>query len=408
MNSYFAKQPILDVNGKTYGYELLFRNSLVTYYDGTDGDRSTADVINSVFFGASNSCYLEDKKAFIIFTENLLFEKTALLLPQEMTVIEIPENISVSESMLSCCKELYEKGYTIALSDYVYREEDLPLLEYVQIVKLDFRRDRDDIDNTAEQCLKLNKTLLAEKVETVEGSEYAKEIGCTYMQGFYYAQPMIVAGKAYNPMVMTFTRLVNCLWQVKVDVKVLSAVISEDPFMAAKLLRLVNAVRGDMSEHISSIKQAILLLGINKLKDWIYLLGLQSLAENGPDERIKAALFRAIFCKRIAEEYNPKNAAFAEEMYLMGLMSIVVDRKDTETMDTMKLSENITGGLLGKEGIFGDTMKFAENYERGNWLAVDNFGEKYNIDGKTILKLYTSSVDRVEEIFGIVKKYQKD
>ncbi len=51
MNSYFAKQPILDLDGETYGYELLYRNNTGTRsYDGIDGDKSTAGVINSVFF----------------------------------------------------------------------------------------------------------------------------------------------------------------------------------------------------------------------------------------------------------------------------------------------------------------------------------------------------------------------
>lgn len=47
MNNYFAKQPIIDLNGETYGYELLYRDApSVQEYNGQDGDKSTADIIN--------------------------------------------------------------------------------------------------------------------------------------------------------------------------------------------------------------------------------------------------------------------------------------------------------------------------------------------------------------------------
>ena len=118
MSSYFAKQPILDLNGNTYGYALLYRNtSTAEHYDGTDGDKSTADVINSVFFGAINSGFLEGKKAFLKFTKNLILEKIALLLPKDQLVIEIEDNISITDEVIACCRELSKNGYVIALSD---------------------------------------------------------------------------------------------------------------------------------------------------------------------------------------------------------------------------------------------------------------------------------------------------
>lgn len=49
-NVFFARQPILDVNNNTYGYELLYRNQPgVNAYTGNNGDVSTADVINNAF-----------------------------------------------------------------------------------------------------------------------------------------------------------------------------------------------------------------------------------------------------------------------------------------------------------------------------------------------------------------------
>lgn len=399
MSSYFAKQPILDLNGNTYGYALLYRNtSTAEHYDGTDGDKSTADVINSIFFGAINSGFLEGKRAFLKFTENLILEKIALLLPKDRVVIEIGDNIGITDQVIACCKELSENGYVIALSDCFNCENIKSLLDFSQIVKINFQNDIKYIENAAAQYKEHKKILLAEKIETVEEAECAKKIGCTLLQGYFFAQPLIVAGNAYSPMANTFSRLMNCLWEIKVDIDVLSSIVSNDPFMAAKLLRLVNSIRSDMSEHISSIKQAVLLLGINKLKDWIYLVGLQSLYQDGPDEKIKVALFRAIFCREIAVKIS-KDAFIGEEMYLMGLMSVVAAHDDREAMEAMSLSGNIVDGLAGKDGIYGDTFKLVEAYEQGNWSGVDDYAAKYGIPEKDIVREYSESTVMVEEMF---------
>lgn len=407
MDSYFAKQPILDIYGDTYGYALLYRNKATAgSYEGTDGDKSTADVINSVFFGGMDNCFLDNKRAFLKFTENLLLEKTALLLPKDRIVIEICGKINLTNEIIDCCRELKKKGYIIALGDNIYNANERELIECANIVKINIRKDRSEIETIAAQCRRLKKVILAEKIETVEEADYAKKIGCTLMQGFFFAQPIIVSGNAYNPMVITFSRLINCLWEVKVNIDDLTQIVSEDPFMTAKLLRLVNSVRSDMSEHISSIKQAILLLGVNKLKDWIYLVGLQSLSQNGPDERVKVALLRAVFCKRIAGEISVDtsfdNLSFGEEMYLIGLMSVVVGSDDYEAMKDMNLSKNISDGLAGKSGIYGDTFKLVVNYEQGNWAEVDKYASENFLTEATIMRVYSESARRVEDMFDTI------
>lgn len=404
MNNYFAKQPILDLNGETYGYELLYRGDRTTRsYDGTDGDRSTAGVINSVFFSDNHNKILHGKMAFLNFTEKLLLEKTALLLPKDKVVVEVLETVIASDEILDRCAELIENGYAVALDDYVYSYRTAPLLDYCDIVKIDFRIDRDDIEHTALKCREAGKIMLAEKIETNDEAEYAKKLGCTLMQGYYFAQPFIMSGSTYSPMAVTFSQLITALRKKEdVDIDELTRILSRDPFMTAKLLHLANAVRSDMSSHISSVKQALVMIGIKRLNDWIFLLGLQSLSPGGPEERIKVALFRAFFCDAISRVIS-RNTAMAEEMYLMGLMSVVVVHHDEETIDHMGLSKGIKEGLMDRKGVYGDIFTAVLNYEQGNWDGVDFFLEKYGADTEKVHDIYMESINRVEGIFELLK-----
>lgn len=396
MNSFFAKQPIIDLNGATYGYEMLYRTApKVPFYDGEDGDKSSADVINNIFFGDEDKEYLNNKRAFLNFTENLLLQKTALLLPKDQIVVEVLENVAVSKEILKCCKELIENGYIVALDDYVYSPEKAVLLDYCQMVKIDFRNDKQDIETTAAQCRLKKKIIVAEKIETVEEAEYAKSLGCTLMQGFFFAKPLIVKGSAYSPMALTFSKLINELRSPDADMDDIADIISSDPFMTAKLLRLVNALKGDMANRISTVKQALLMLGLKKLTEWIYIVGLQSLSPQGPDERVRVALFRASFC-RIVSIMILDEFSFDDEMYLMGLMSVVVDLNDKETMTAMRLSNNIIDGLSSMSGVYGDTFNFVLDCEQGNWAGVDRFVTTYNLDGKEILRKYIECMNKVQ------------
>lgn len=396
MNGFFAKQPIIDLEGNTYGYEMLCRIApKVSFIDKESMEKSSADVVNNLFFSDEDTEFLNNKKAFLNFTENLLLQKTALLLPKDQIVVEVVGNIANSKEVLDCCTELIENGYLVAISDYIYTADSAKLLDYCQIVKIDFRNQKSDIEATVEQCKMKKKVVVAEKIETNEDAQYAKSIGCNLMQGFYFAKPLLVKGNAFSPLALTFSKIINELRSPNVDIDKLADIISSDPFMTAKLLRLVNALRGDMSNRISSVKQALLMLGIKKLTEWIYIVGLQSLSPQGPDERVRVALFRASFCRLISimilDEFS-----FDDEMYLMGLMSVVVDLNDKETMTAMRLSNNIIDGLSSMSGVYGDTFKFVLDCEQANWAGVDKFVATYNLDVKEVLQKYIECMNKVQ------------
>lgn len=398
MNGFFAKQPIIDLNGATYGYDILYRTAPQTSFGGkADTDKMSVDAINNLFFGEEDqSDFLNNKKAFLTFTENLLVQKTATLLPKDQIVVEVQKSLmTTSEAARNCCRELIEDSYLVAVDDFLYSSETAFILDYCQIVKIDFRNNKSDIEKTVSYCKKLNKTVLAEKIETNEAAEYAKSLGCSLMQGFYFAKPLIVKGKAHNPMAITFAKLINELRAPDLDMDRLADIISADPFMTAKLLRLVNALRGDMANKISTVKQALLMLGVKKLTEWVYIVGLQCLAPQGPDERVRVALFRATFCRIISimilDEFS-----FDDEMYLMGLMSVVVDLNDKESMTAMRLSNNIIDGLSSMSGVYGDTFNFVLDCEQANWAGVDRFVSTYNLDGKEVLQKYIECMNKVQ------------
>jgi c-di-GMP-related signal transduction protein len=115
------------------------------------------------------------KKCFINFTENLLLNRVPTYISPEYIVVEILENVNLTQEILNVCKELKSKGYIIALDDVAFKRNLSTLLPYIDI-KIDYlAMDRKDIKDMVEEY-EDQVTFLAEKIESREEYEKMKDI----------------------------------------------------------------------------------------------------------------------------------------------------------------------------------------------------------------------------------------
>lgn len=407
METYFARQPIFNLKNDTIAYELLYRKTPTpSVYQENDGDMSTAEVINSSFFGGEPEVMFDGKRAFVNFTENHILSKTALLLPADTLVVEILETVHPKPEILSALTELKEKNYTIAFDDYVLNDTTKIFLNYADIIKIDFLNcTKDQIEETAKTCRDKGIRILAEKIETLEMAEYAKSLGAIYFQGYYFQRPIIVTAKGCTPMAQTFFSLLGVIHDDNVSFREISEIIGNDGAMTLKLLRLVNTLRMEDKEEISSVLQAVQLIGLKRTRDWIHLMGLQKIMSDSPEEVIAKAFFRAKFCECLALRIV-RNKKDAKEFYLMGLMSAIIDvkSKDIEIiMSRLSISDNIKAALLEKnEGMFTDVMRVVLSYEEADWDAVDEFNFTYGTDENELAKDYVECIKATEELMKLV------
>jgi c-di-GMP-related signal transduction protein len=114
MEFFLARQPIFNNKKKIYAYELLFRNGLENVYNSLSPDDATIDVITNSLLESSISKIVSNKKAFINFTKSLITKEIPLLLPKDVVVVELLEDIEPDKEFLNLVKNLKDNGYTIA------------------------------------------------------------------------------------------------------------------------------------------------------------------------------------------------------------------------------------------------------------------------------------------------------
>lgn len=401
MNVYMARQPIFDHNGNVYAYELLYRsNGQENIYNGISGDESTADVITNAFFGLDVRNIIGGSKAFINFTGNLIKRGVPKMISPEILVVEVLENQLADEEILDAVQDLKERGYMIALDDFEYSGAYNDLFALGDLVKIDFRSPQKSIEETAYVCRYSNKLMLAEKVETKSEFEYAKKLGCTYMQGYYFARPAIMSGSSIQPLPVNLMEVMQLMAQPEPEIRDIVDVMSRDTAMCQRILRLINSVYFGMSNKVSSINQAILILGLDYLREWVYLMGMQKITQNDSVEVMKMALLLAKFCRKLSE-LIPEAANQGEAFYLMGLLSMIVfsgDRALAQALDEFPLTNDIKKGLLRRGGTYSDVFEMALNYVEGKWDEYDEIAEKYRLNSDEVSDLFIQCTQEIENL----------
>ena len=133
-----------------------------------------------------------------------LVEKYAL--PVDLLRLEITESAFAksSEQIISVVKQLISCGFTVEIDDFGSGYSSLNTLKDVpaNILKLDMRfleggdnseRGGNILESIIRMARWLGMPVIAEGVETKSQADYLESIGCSYIQGYYYARPMPAA-----------------------------------------------------------------------------------------------------------------------------------------------------------------------------------------------------------------------
>ena len=112
------------------------------------------------------------------FTSELILEELPHILPSRILVVELLEDVQPTEEVLSACKRLKERGYIIALDDFIYTEGYDPLIQRADIIKVDFLNSGEGyIRHLAKKIRNTpGKVLLGKKITR---TELARSLGFT-------------------------------------------------------------------------------------------------------------------------------------------------------------------------------------------------------------------------------------
>lgn len=390
-----ARQPIFDTSLNVFAYELLFRGNFINTYNAADGDQATHAVIANSFLLIGIETLTNGKRAFINFTANSLKNSIPAMLPKQLVAVEVLEDILPEAEIISACKKLKQDGYLLALDDFAFAPEYMPLIELADIIKVDFRATpREERRQLVQRLQGYPIKFLAEKVETHDEFQDALEMGYSYFQGYFFCKPSVVSGKNLPGYKANYLHILQEINRPELEFSQIEEIIRRDVSLSYKLLKFINSSVFGFRQRISSLRQALTLLGQQEVTKWISLIVLKGVGDDKPGELILRSLIRARFAESLAAAKMPKPQA--ANAFLMGMFShidVLLDRPISEILDEIPLDDTIKNALLEKElNSFSLLHQLIQTYEMGDWEAYSGYAQQLGIEERDVLKSYRESL----------------
>jgi EAL and modified HD-GYP domain-containing signal transduction protein len=366
----FARQPILDAGDALAGYALLYR-----------GPQAGADAATArIALGAMTEVGLTEATGgapgFLPVTARFLLDLDPLPFGPEGVVLDLVDGELIDAALLDRLQRLRRAGYRIAVGDFraglapgVEADE---LLAVARIARMDAAAGLlSGALGTAARGLDafgFDGKLLAVGVETDEAHAACLDAGFDLFQGAFYCRPRPVDAQTLPEAAIGHLQLSAALNAAELDVDELEQAIVSDVGLSFRLLRLVNSAAFARRHRISSVRQAIVLLGMRTVRQWGMLLVLSEVAGRRVP-LLTTALARARTCEQIAVTLG---APDPDAYFLTGLFSVLdalIGRPMEDVLGEVPVADDVIAALLQRAGGKGRALRMAEACEAADWEA---------------------------------------
>jgi c-di-GMP-related signal transduction protein len=339
---FVGRQPIVDEQGRLFGYELLSRAKPADA-PPSDPEAATREIVDYWLLTHRSEVF-----AFVNCTRASLVDGTVTLVPGSNTILEILEDIEPDPELMAACFALRKQGYRFALDDFSPLPSRAPLIELADFIKIDFlasdARERSEIYSMARGS---RVRFLAEKIETQEARATALAEGCSLFQGYFFARPVTVASRALPHNHLVYLRLLAALRCHPADLDAIERLVLSDASLTYRVLRLANSALNGLHSDITTVRRALLMVGDDAVRRMVSVAVAGALAGNRSTPLLSMALVRARFCELLAARIG----APTDEFYLLGLLSlldVLLETPIERILEVLPIGPEMKAALAGK------------------------------------------------------------
>jgi c-di-GMP-related signal transduction protein len=365
-----GRQAVYDRDGGVLGYELLFRVDADAVDAAERGAYATSQVLITAFTEIGIGALVGHRRCFVNLTREFLVGELPLPFDASQVILEVLETVTVDDEVIAGVGRLAAQGYQIALDDFVPGQGHERLLGLAAYVKIDaLAGDPAELAHLVAFCRRYPRVkLIAERVETDATLRVARELGFDYFQGHVLSRPEVVSVAALAPSRVRRADLLGLMVNPEVPLHGAVSLVTGDPALSLRMLAVANADALSLPVKVSSVHEAVMLLGVDRLRDWAALMLVSDL-HDGDEPALVAAVNRARMCQKMADRLNlPAEAAFT-----VGLISAAAEmlrQPPAELAPRLPLSHEVTEALVAGTGPLAELLSLVRLYESSDLPAL--------------------------------------
>lgn len=348
---------------------------------------ASARLITDAVSGPGFDALSDGKRVFVNLSPDVLLSDVTGLFDPERVVFEVPAGMAVTPAIVAVCARLHEHGHALALDGFATGLPAEALLPFARFVKVDV------LDTPLEDVAALTATLLArgltvvgERVETEEAFLAARAAGCSLFQGYFFCRPQTVSVRAISASQVTQRQLLAALMQTNVSIVAIDELLKRDTTLSYRVLRTVNSAGFGLRREIGSIREALVMLGLDQIRKWASLWTLASL-NRGPSELVTMTIVRARTCEVVGNALGRADQGY----FLLGMCSLLdalLGQPMDEVVAELPVNAEIRGALLGEPNPARQVLDAVTRYERAEWLKSSSAAAAAGLDEDTLPQAY--------------------
>jgi len=384
-----ARQPILDTKARVFGYQLLYECGPASL-DPVDAAaaRTLSEAVLSIGVDALSS----GRHLFIGLTRALLLGGAGSLLPPS-TIVVLDEQVNVDDEVLDACAELRRLGYSIAITQCGPTVTTPALLPLAQYARVDLARTR-AVDWKAVARLLTGRGIkpIAEHVENADAAVAAIDAGFPLLQGYYFCRPTTFLAAQVPARRLAYIKLLSALNREDVSMDEIEELVSHDLSLSVRVLRAVNSAAFGIRHEITSLRHALVLLGLAQVRKWASVWAMAGLSEGDSAGIVGMSLVRARCCEYLGEVMPDREKSGYFLLGLCSLLDVILRRPMRIAIEDLPLPDLIRGALLGEENVARTVLETIVHYERGEWDAAYARADQLNVHFDLLPDIYADAI----------------
>lgn len=382
--TYIARQAISDRHRRTWGYELLHR--------ANDRHPSAArSVVLTAGLDVGLAKLSRNHRILVGFDAETLVSEVPTTLPPAQLLLGVSADVLAHPFAFRTLVGLARRGYLVCLEWTPEAVEHPELISLATLVRLDVSAlGSEALAAHAERLHAHGKRLIARNVDDAEIAARTLRLGFELLQGSFLRTTETIVGRHVAPERVAALSLLSKLHDPHTSFGDLSALIQKDPLLSYQLVRFMGSAAFSRPIKVDSVQRALILLGLNPVRQWASLLLLARAAAHD-EQSLVLAMTRAKMAEIMANKLA-KNPTAAFTVGLFSALEHLLGQPLAELLADLPLETEVSRALLGGGGYLGDILQAILLYEDGIASA-----HELGLGAQQVVNAYLEAIDWAEQ-----------
>jgi len=291
------------------------------------------------------------------------------------------------------CSQLRDENHALAVTQFGPGATTPELLPFAKYALVDLRRTKAvDWKAVAGQLKGRGIKAIAGRVENAEVAAAALEAGFPLLHGFYFCRPTTFHAAQIPARRLAYIKLLSALNRENVSMDEVEELVSHDLSLSVRVLRAVNSAAYGIRHEVTSLRHALVLLGLAQVRKWASVWAMTGLGEGDSSGLVGMSLVRARCCEYLGEMIPNREGSGYFLLGLCSMLDVILRRPMEIAIGDLPLPAMIRDALFGRDNLARTVLDTIVHYERGEWDAAYADTNRLNVNLDLLPDIYADAI----------------